>query len=135
MLMDNCLLDLYCKAAITYDTALGRARYPDRIIRQGKITVRLLIHGTRNVLPVYGSRTSCPAREAAQIHVARVGCVGARSITRSAGHGCPVGATMRGSLQAGVAVGRFRGARSRRNHPRNRRFLREERATDRPKWP
>ena len=36
VLMDNCLYDLYCKAAITYDTALSRARYPDRIIRHGK---------------------------------------------------------------------------------------------------
>jgi twitching motility protein PilT len=34
MLMDNCLYDLYCKCLITYDTALSRARYPDRIIRQ-----------------------------------------------------------------------------------------------------
>jgi twitching motility protein PilT len=33
-LMDNCLYDLYCKCMITYDTALSRARYPDRITRQ-----------------------------------------------------------------------------------------------------
>lgn len=33
-LMDNCLYDLYCKCLITYDTALCRARMPDRIIRQ-----------------------------------------------------------------------------------------------------
>src|SRR6516164_6058720 len=30
-LMDNCLYDLYCKCLITYDTALSRARHPDRI--------------------------------------------------------------------------------------------------------
>jgi twitching motility protein PilT len=34
MLMDNCLYDLYCKAAISYDTALSRARYPERIMAQ-----------------------------------------------------------------------------------------------------
>ena len=33
-LMDNCLYDLYCKCAITYDTAISRARHPDRITRQ-----------------------------------------------------------------------------------------------------
>jgi twitching motility protein PilT len=33
-LMDNCLYDLYCKCLITYDTAVSRARHPDRIIRQ-----------------------------------------------------------------------------------------------------
>ncbi len=32
-LMDNCLYDLYCKCLITYDTALGRARHPELIIR------------------------------------------------------------------------------------------------------
>ncbi len=32
-LMDNCLYDLYCRAMITYDTALSRARHPDRIVR------------------------------------------------------------------------------------------------------
>lgn len=31
VLMDNCLYDLYCKCAITYDTAVSRARHPDRI--------------------------------------------------------------------------------------------------------
>jgi twitching motility protein PilT len=31
VLMDNCLYDLYCKCLITYDTAMSRARYPDRI--------------------------------------------------------------------------------------------------------
>jgi twitching motility protein PilT len=34
VLMDNCLYDLYCKCLITYDTALSRARHPDRIIRE-----------------------------------------------------------------------------------------------------
>jgi twitching motility protein PilT len=34
VLMDNCLYDLYCKCAITYDTAVSRARHPDRISRQ-----------------------------------------------------------------------------------------------------
>jgi twitching motility protein PilT len=34
ILMDNCLYDLYCKCAITYDTALSRARHPDRISPQ-----------------------------------------------------------------------------------------------------
>lgn len=33
-LMDACLYDLYCKCLITYDTALSRARHPDRIVRQ-----------------------------------------------------------------------------------------------------
>ena len=33
MLMDNCLYDLYCKCLITYDTAMSRARHPDRINR------------------------------------------------------------------------------------------------------
>jgi twitching motility protein PilT len=33
-LMDNCLYDLYCKCLITYDTAVSRARHPDRIVRQ-----------------------------------------------------------------------------------------------------
>jgi twitching motility protein PilT len=36
VLMDNSLYDLYCKCAITYDTAIARARYPDRIIHQGQ---------------------------------------------------------------------------------------------------
>ncbi len=34
VLMDNNLYDLYCKCAITYDTAVSRARHPDRISRQ-----------------------------------------------------------------------------------------------------
>jgi twitching motility protein PilT len=34
VLMDNCLYDLYCKCAITYDTAISRARHPDRITRE-----------------------------------------------------------------------------------------------------
>lgn len=33
ILMDNCLYDLYCKCLISYDTAISRARHPDRIIR------------------------------------------------------------------------------------------------------
>lgn len=35
VLMDNCLYDLYCKCLISYDTAVSRARHPDRITRQG----------------------------------------------------------------------------------------------------
>jgi twitching motility protein PilT len=31
VLMDNCLYDLYCKCLISYDTALSRARHPERI--------------------------------------------------------------------------------------------------------
>jgi Tfp pilus assembly ATPase PilU len=34
VLMDNCLYDLYCKCLISYDTALSRARYPDRIMKR-----------------------------------------------------------------------------------------------------
>jgi twitching motility protein PilT len=34
VLMDNYLYDLYCKCAITYDTAISRARQPERITRQ-----------------------------------------------------------------------------------------------------
>ena len=34
VLMDNCLYDLYCKCLISYDTAVSRARHPDRIIPQ-----------------------------------------------------------------------------------------------------
>lgn len=34
VLMDNCLYDLYCKCLISYDTAVSRARHPDRIICQ-----------------------------------------------------------------------------------------------------
>jgi len=33
-LMDNCLYDLYCKCLITYETAVSRARHPDRIIQK-----------------------------------------------------------------------------------------------------
>jgi len=33
VLMDNCLYDLYCKCVISYDTAMSRARHPDRISR------------------------------------------------------------------------------------------------------
>lgn len=34
VLMDNYLYDLYCKCAISYDTAISRARHPDRISRK-----------------------------------------------------------------------------------------------------
>lgn len=34
VLMDNCLYDLYCKCLITYDTAMSRARNPERINRK-----------------------------------------------------------------------------------------------------
>jgi twitching motility protein PilT len=34
VLMDNCLYDLYCRCLISYDTAVSRARQPDRILRQ-----------------------------------------------------------------------------------------------------
>jgi twitching motility protein PilT len=34
VLMDNCLYDLYCKCLITYDTALSRARNPDKIVKK-----------------------------------------------------------------------------------------------------
>jgi twitching motility protein PilT len=30
VLMDNCLYDLYCKCMITYDTAVSRAKHPER---------------------------------------------------------------------------------------------------------
>ena len=33
VLMDNCLYDLYCKCLISYDTAVSRARYPERIMK------------------------------------------------------------------------------------------------------
>lgn len=33
VLMDNCLHDLYCKCLISYDTAVSRARHPERITR------------------------------------------------------------------------------------------------------
>jgi twitching motility protein PilT len=36
VLMDNCLHDLYCKCSITYDTAVSRARHPDRIVQQNR---------------------------------------------------------------------------------------------------
>jgi twitching motility protein PilT len=36
VLMDNCLYDLYCKCLISYDTAVSRARNPDRILRDRK---------------------------------------------------------------------------------------------------
>lgn len=36
VLMDNCLYDLYCKCLITYDTALSRARFPERIKDRGQ---------------------------------------------------------------------------------------------------
>ena len=35
VLMDACLYDLYCKCMISYDTALSRARNPDRITLRG----------------------------------------------------------------------------------------------------
>ncbi|NOS70947.1 MAG: Flp pilus assembly complex ATPase component TadA, partial [Verrucomicrobia bacterium] len=34
VLMDNCLHDLYSKALITYDTAVSRARNPDKITKR-----------------------------------------------------------------------------------------------------
>jgi twitching motility protein PilT len=34
ILMDQCLHDLYCRCLISYDTALGRARNPDRIVKK-----------------------------------------------------------------------------------------------------
>ncbi len=36
MLMDNSLYDLYCKCLISYDTAVSRARNPERILRDRK---------------------------------------------------------------------------------------------------
>ena len=36
VLMDNCLYDLYCKCLISYDTAISRARNPERILRDKK---------------------------------------------------------------------------------------------------
>jgi twitching motility protein PilT len=33
VLLDTCLHDLYCRCLISYDTALSRARYPDRIAK------------------------------------------------------------------------------------------------------
>jgi twitching motility protein PilT len=34
MTMDNCLHDLYCKCVVSYDTAMSRAKHPDRISRK-----------------------------------------------------------------------------------------------------
>lgn len=34
VLMDACIYDLYCRALITYDTALSRARQPDRMVKR-----------------------------------------------------------------------------------------------------
>jgi twitching motility protein PilT len=34
LLMDACIYDLYCRALITYDTALSRARHPDRMAKR-----------------------------------------------------------------------------------------------------
>ena len=34
ILFDTCIYDLYCKCQISYDTALSRARYPDRITKR-----------------------------------------------------------------------------------------------------
>jgi twitching motility protein PilT len=34
VLMDACIYDLYCRAQITYDTALSRARHPDRMAKR-----------------------------------------------------------------------------------------------------
>lgn len=34
ILMDASIYDLYCRAQITYDTAVGRARHPDRMMRR-----------------------------------------------------------------------------------------------------
>src|SRR5208283_699513 len=39
VLMDSCLYDLYCKCAITYDTAVSRANRPDQIIREKSRTI------------------------------------------------------------------------------------------------
>jgi twitching motility protein PilT len=36
VLMDACLYDLYCRCLISYDTALSRARHPDRIAKSPK---------------------------------------------------------------------------------------------------
>lgn len=38
VLMDNCLADLYNRCAITYDTALSRARYPENFLKNEKKT-------------------------------------------------------------------------------------------------
>jgi twitching motility protein PilT len=34
VLLDNCLYDLYCQCQISYDTAMSRARNPERILRK-----------------------------------------------------------------------------------------------------
>jgi twitching motility protein PilT len=34
ILMDSCLYDLYCRCLISYDTAVSRARYPDRMAKR-----------------------------------------------------------------------------------------------------
>jgi len=34
VLMDNCLHDLYCQCLVTYDTAVSRARHPERFVEQ-----------------------------------------------------------------------------------------------------
>ena len=34
MLMDDCLYDLYCRCQISYDTALSRARDPQKIKKE-----------------------------------------------------------------------------------------------------
>jgi len=38
VLMDNCLYELYCRCQISYDTALSRARNPDRIAKRANQT-------------------------------------------------------------------------------------------------
>ncbi len=38
ILMDDCLYDLYCKCLISYDTAVSRARHPDRIRQNPQAT-------------------------------------------------------------------------------------------------
>jgi len=38
VLMDNCLYELYCRCQISYDTALSRARNPDRIAKRASQT-------------------------------------------------------------------------------------------------
>jgi hypothetical protein len=34
VLMDACIYDLYCRAAVSYDIALSRARNPERMTKQ-----------------------------------------------------------------------------------------------------
>jgi Tfp pilus assembly pilus retraction ATPase PilT len=34
VLMDACLYDLYCRCLISYDTAMSRARNPERISKR-----------------------------------------------------------------------------------------------------